>query len=127
MKKNEVRNLLNEILLENGIGEDVKEIFYVFLESEHGDMRIESEDWMIKDEWIEEELEFWSDEEVENDEEFFREDEDFKMLGGLEYGKYDEKSLIEYEVEMSDVVKELGLKGKVIMVFEYCMGLIYIK
>ena len=127
MKKNEVRNLLNEILLENGIGEDVKEIFYVFLESEHGDMRIESEDWMSKDEWIEEELEFWSDEEVENDEEFFREDEDFKMLGGLEYGKYDEKSLIEYEVEMSDVVKELGLKGKVIMVFEYCMGLIYIK
>jgi len=117
MKRELIKNLLSELIGDN------KKIYFVLME----DGCIESEKWISKSEWIENEVNRWSDEEME-DEYFFGEENGIKLIGGFGYGKYREDEIIEDEIEVSEVVKNLELKG-VMMIddFEYCLGLVYVK
>lgn len=133
MNKLEVRNYLNEFLLENGVGEDVKEMYCVYLENGSGEgMGIEEEKWIGRSEWLDLELNFWFEEGVEDVECY----EEFgnRVIGFFDYMKF-EKGVEELNKEIgedwydeSEYVKENKLKGVIkICDNEYCEVWCYIK
>jgi hypothetical protein len=136
MKKLEVRNYLNEILLENGVGEDVKEIYCVELENGSGEgMGIISEKWKGREEWLDWEVGFWFEEnEEENDEVECGEEFGDKMVCSFYYMKFEEsgkewmKFVGDDFYEYSDYVKKNNLKGVIKSSDgEYCEVWYYVK
>lgn len=133
MKKLEVRNYLNEILLENGVSEDVKEIYCVSMCNGGGEgMEIEDEKWMSRSEWLDWEVDFWFEEgvdDVECCEEFGN-----KMVGSFSYMNFGKgveelnKEIGEDWYEESEYVKENNLRGVLKSNDgEYCEVWFYIK
>lgn len=117
MKKSDVRKFLNEVLLENGVGEEVKEIYYVSMENGSGcGLEIINEDWVSREEWLDLEVGFWFDkDEEENDIECYVEG-DVRVVGGFNYEKFENSKEWMEKVEdgyyeYSKYVEENNLKG----------------
>lgn len=116
MTKLNVREFLKGILLENGVGEDVKEIYCVELENSSGSgMNIMSEEWKSREEWLDFELSYWfGKDEEENEEIECGEEYGNKMVSGFSYGKFDNVDEFGYDEDFysySKYVKENNLKG----------------
>ena len=137
MKKEEIKKFLNEILLKNGVGEDVKEIYSVGMENGSGcGMGIMSEGWISREEWLDFEFGFWKDEFDENGDsevECFMEG-DVWVVNGFNYEKFEENSeewislVGDDYYEYSKYVKENNLKGVIKSNDgEYCEVWYYIK
>ena len=136
MKKLDVRKFLNEILLKNGVGEDVKEIYCVSMENGSGSgLGIISENWVSREEWLNVEVGFWFEEdEKENDEVECYMEGDVWVVNGFNYEKFEESSeewmslVGEDYYEYSKYVKENNLKGVIKSNdSEYCEVWYYIK
>jgi hypothetical protein len=128
MKKLDVRKFLNEILLENGVGEDVKEIYCVSMENGSGSgLGIISENWVSREEWLNMEVGFWFEEdEKENEEVECYMEGDVWVVNGFNYEKFEENSEDFYEY--SKYVEENNLKGVIKSNdSEYCEVWFYIK
>lgn len=107
MKREDVKSYLNEILLENGVSEDVKEIYSVSYECDSEGGGIVSENWVSRESWLEEELRYWD---FEIDDVICFEEFGIRMVGG--FGYWDFKVVSEGEVfEESDYVRDNNLKG----------------
>jgi hypothetical protein len=136
MKKLDVRKFLNEILLENGVGEDVKEIYCVSMENGSGSgLGIISENWVSREEWLNMEVGFWFEEdEKENEEVECYMEGDVWVVNGFNYEKFEENSeewmslVGEDFYEYSKYVEENNLKGVIKSNdSEYCEVWFYIK
>jgi hypothetical protein len=133
MKKLDVRKFLNEILLENEVGEDVKEIYCVWLENSSGSgMNIMSEEWRSREEWLDFELSyFFGKDEEENEEIECGEEYGNKMVSGFSYEKFDKVDEWGYDEDFysySKYVKKNNLKGVIKSNDgEYCEVWYYIK
>ena len=127
---------LNEILLENGVGEDVKEIYCVSMENGSGcGLGIISENWVSREEWLNVEVGFWFEEdEKENDEVECYMEGDVWVVNGFNYEKFEENSeewmslVGEDFYEYSKYVEENNLKGVIKSNDgEYCEVWYYVK
>jgi hypothetical protein len=130
MKKIDVRKYLNEILIENGVGEDVNEIYCVWLENSSGcGMNIMSEEWKSREEWLDWEVQFWfGKDEEENDELECVEEYGYKRVGGFIYENFDREEDDNEFYSESGYVKKKNLKGVIKSNdMEYCEVWYYIK